>query len=170
MIAHKTKKAIFKIWPKGFKQDVFFSNYFPVIPVDLPTFFSYNYPFVPANKPIRLRLVCVRARNYAYLSAKAIEAFRKVIAPYFRKKSYYNIKFNILVYPYMPLTKKPAEVRIGGGKGAKVRDFICPVKPGQILFTTTSLNPLKAKKLISYASRKLGISVSISFILKKWHY
>lgn len=154
-------RLAFRAWPKGFSQDVFFKNYFSYFPKSLPVYYSY-FHFSNSNNYTRFRLYCVRSRSYGYVSAQSIEAFRKVLAPSFRKRTYYNSKFNIWIYPYLNLTKKPAEVRMGGGKGSKIRKSVSPVKPGQILFTITIFSPSRSIKLLKHASSKLGISVSVS--------
>jgi large subunit ribosomal protein L16 len=159
------RKAIFRVWPKGFKQDIFFKNYFALAPDNLPIFSGYFNNIKNVSRLSRFRAVVVRSNQYGYVSDRSIEAFRKVIAPYFRKKSYTKSAFFIHIYPFVPLTKKPAEVRMGGGKGSKLRGHFSPVKPGQILFSVFMFNPSFSKKLLSYASQKLGLKLSVFIIL-----
>ncbi len=159
------QKAIFRIWPKGFKQDIFFKTYFPFAAESLPIFSTYFNNLKYTGRISRFRAVVVRSRQYGYLSDHAIEAFRKVISPYFRKKTHSKATFLIHIYPFVPLTKKPAEVRIGGGKGSKFRGYFSAIKPGQLLFTIFILNPAFSKKLFLYASKKLGLKVNIFKIL-----
>jgi len=160
-----SRKAIFRVWPKGFKQDFFFKNYFSIAPDTLPIFPNYFNKTKVASHSSRFRAVVVRSSQYGYLSERSIEAFRKVISPYFRKKSYVKTAFFIHVYPFVPLTKKPAEVRMGCGKGSKLRGHFSPIKPGQILFSIFILNPIFSKRLLFYASQKLGLRVSVFTIL-----
>lgn len=164
--SNNQKRATFRIWPKGYKQDFVFKNYFSLTPASLPVFPGYFHQigFTP-KRVSRFRAVVVRSTQYGYLSDKSIEAFRKVIAPYFRKKSYVKSAFFIHVYPFVPLTKKPAEVRMGGGKGSKIRGFFSPVRPGQILFSIFILKPVFSKKLLTYAAQKLALKVDVFFVL-----
>lgn len=163
IISNQQTKITFKVWPKGFRKDLFFKNYFTFSPDSFPIFSSYFYK--PSNSGrFRFRSVAVRSCQYGYISDRSIEAFRKIVTPYFRKKGYHRNAFFIHIYPFMPLTKKPAEVRMGGGKGSKMRGLVSPVRPGQILFSIFSFNPLFSKKLLTYASRKLSVKSSVFYI------
>lgn len=158
------KNRPFKIWKKGSIFNIDFSSFSHYFPSEFGISNSLLFNSLSSKLNLRFRRVVVRSTRYAYLSASSIESFRKVIAPYFRKKSAKTYKFRIKCYPYMPLTKKPAEVRMGGGKGTKVRDFFSPVKPGQVLFDVVLRDPARTKKLIIYASRKLSVPVKVFFI------
>jgi large subunit ribosomal protein L16 len=157
------KRRPFKIWVKNQRRLVDFTLSHKFIPSRLlpSTLLGFN---ASASNSLRFRRVIVKSTSYGYISASAIEAFRKVIAPHFRKKKSKIYKFLIRCYPYMPLTKKPAEVRMGGGKGSKVRGFYSPVRPGQILFEVFVREPQTTKKLFIYAARKLPVPVTIMTI------
>lgn len=157
-------KRPFKIWSKSkiFSPNLSRFNSFlssNSLPSFTEYFFSYNYT------PLRFnRRVLVRASQYAYLSKSTIEAFRKVISPHFRKRKAGISKFYIRCYPFLMLMKKPAEVRMGGGKGSKLRGFVCPVRPGQVLFEITFRPTPWTLRLFRYASKKLNLRVSISYV------
>lgn len=157
------KKRPFKVWVRNKQYQISYKGTGRYVPTLLPplTYFS-NASFY--TYPLRFRRVVVRSAEYGYISENSIEAFRKVIAPFFRKKESKIYKFLIRCYSYIPLTKKPSEVRIGGGKGSKIRGFFSPVRPGQILFEVFVKNPTATKSLFVYASKKLPISVKILFI------
>jgi len=158
------KKRPFKIWPKNKRFTVKLSNssqYFPTKLLSL-TFLAHN-SFYISN--LRFRRVVVKSTSYGYLSMNSIEAFRKVIAPNFRKKKSKIYKFLIRCYPFLPLTKKPAEVRMGGGKGSKIRGFFSPVRPGQVLFEVFCRDPKSTKSIMLYASRKISVSTEVVFYL-----
>lgn len=162
-------KRPFKIWSKSKRLNPNLTRFNQFITSsEAPAFLEYF--FLTNLRPIKLsRRVIVRTTQYAYLSKATIEAFRKVIAPHFRKKAKGFSKFYIRCYPHLPLMKKPAEVRMGGGKGNKLRGFFCPVVPGQILFELT-FKPLPwSIKLLRYASKKLNMRVSISYVLFPTH-
>lgn len=158
--AATVKKRPFKVWTRNKRYTVNFTSALPYVPVLFNAFYNVNFnESFPTS--IRYRRVVVKASQHGYVSANSIEAFRKVLAPYFRKKDARNYKFLIRCYSFLPLTKKPAEVRMGGGKGSKVRRFVSPVRPGQILFEVLVRYPISTKNLLKYASRKLSVPVRI---------
>ena len=122
----------------------------------------YNFKFRNIARPI---FIILRSSSYGYISDRALESFRKVLSPYFRKKNNArsNANFFIRGFAYTPLTKKPSEVRIGGGKGSKLRAWVLPVYPGKTLFEISFMNKDLAYKLFFRARKKLGISTTISF-------
>jgi len=71
--------------------------------------------------------------------------------------------FFIRGFAYTPLTKKPSEVRMGGGKGSKLRSWVLPVYPGKTLFEIFFINKNLALQLFGKARKKLGVSTSIVF-------
>jgi ribosomal protein L16 len=157
------KKRPFKVWVRNKRYSVNFYNGFSYIPVHFNSL--YNISFNESlPRAIRYRRIVVKSLSYSYISSNSIEAFRKVLAPYFRKKDSKNYKFLIRCYSFLPLTKKPAEVRMGGGKGSKVRSYISPVRPGQILFEVLVRDPISTKKILKYASKKLSVTVAITSI------
>ena len=154
------KRRPFKIWSRNKRYAVDFTSSFRYLPSSiLPSnLMEFSNSISPT---LRFRRVVLKSARYGYISANSIEAFRKVLAPYFRKKASKIYKFYIRCYPFLPLTKKPAEVRMGGGKGSKVRGFYSPVRPGQILFEVFVRDPSSTKKIFSYAARKLSVPVTI---------
>lgn len=162
-IISNLKKRPFKIWTRNKRYSVSYKGLVKYVPSTLPTLpnLAHTSYYIPA---LRFRRIVIRSTQYGYLSANAIEAFRKVLAPHFRKKSSKIYKFFIRCYSYLPLTKKPSEVRMGGGKGAKIRGFYSPVRPGQILFEVLVRDPATTTSLLLYASRKLSVSVKVTKI------
>jgi len=159
------QKRPFKIWSKSrsFNPNLTRFNSFVTntsAPVFVDYFFLNSY-----TGPRLIRRTIVRSASYAYLSREAIEAFRKVVSPHFRKRSKGRSRFHIRCYPHLPLMKKPAEVRMGGGKGSKLRTFVCPVRPGQILFEISFRAGPWAKHILRRASRKLNFPVTVSYVL-----
>lgn len=157
------KRRPFKIWTRNKRFSISYKGLFKYAPTALHTLstLSHSSYYIPG---LRFRRLVVRSTQYGYLSSSSIEAFRKVLAPHFRKKSSKIYKFFIRCYSYLPLTKKPSEVRMGGGKGSKIRGFYSPVRPGQILFEVLVRNPSTTASLLRYASRKLSVSVKITRI------
>ena len=62
----------------------------------------------------------------------------------------------IRIFPDVPVSKKPAEVRMGKGKGA-VEYFVCRVKPGTIMFELEGMTEQEAKTALAKAAAKLPI-------------
>jgi large subunit ribosomal protein L16 len=97
----------------------------------------------------------LKAIETGYLNFKQIEAARKAIIKQIKKIS----KVYIKIIPNLGITKKPAETRMGKGKG-NIVDWVCIIKPGKILFEIKSSNLLtekKAKEVLMLGSAKLPI-------------
>ena len=90
-----------------------------------------------------------------WLSAKQIEAARKTISAFTKKGG----KLWIRVFPSKPITKKPAEVRMGGGK-APVDHFAAVVRPGAIIFEVSGLSRAVAAEAFRIASSKLSFKTT----------
>jgi large subunit ribosomal protein L16 len=88
----------------------------------------------------------------SWITARQIEAARRAIVHYLRR----GAKVWIRVFPDKPVTKKPAETRMGGGKGSPDH-WVAVVKPGRILFEIGGVKEELAKEAMSLASHKLPI-------------
>jgi len=95
----------------------------------------------------------LQALESAWLTGEQIEAARRAITRYIRRGG----KVWIRVFPDKPVTKKPAETRMGSGKGAPDH-WVAVVKPGRILFELAGVGEKTAKEAIRLASHKLPIS------------
>jgi large subunit ribosomal protein L16 len=87
-----------------------------------------------------------------WITSQQIEACRVAINRYFNRKG----KVWICVFPDKPVTKKPAETRMGKGKGAPDH-WVAPVKPGRILFEVGNVSREAAQTALRLAAAKLGI-------------
>lgn len=87
-----------------------------------------------------------------WITSRQIEAARRVLTRYLRKGG----KMWIRIFPDKPITKKGAEMPMGGGKGA-VDHYVAPVKAGTIIFEVTGLDEEMAKKALNSASYKLPV-------------
>ena len=96
----------------------------------------------------------VMALEPAWLTAQQIEAARVVLSRGMGTVGKYFIR----VYPQKPITKKPAETRMGGGKG-NVEIWAAVIKPGTILFEVAGVPESVAKELFRKQSGKLPIKV-----------
>ena len=88
----------------------------------------------------------------AWITARQIEASRVAIAHSMKKGG----KMWIRLFPDKPVTKKPAETRMGKGKGAP-EYWVCVVKPGRIIFELEGMTEQDARHLLRLASHKLPI-------------
>ena len=92
-------------------------------------------------------------KNQFNISASQIEAVRKVIVRRTRRIGQIWIR----TFPYKPISEKPTKTRMGKGKGS-VQYWVCPVKPGQILFEISGGIPQEiAKEILETSSQKLPI-------------
>jgi len=94
----------------------------------------------------------LKSLGRAWVSSRQIEAARKAITHHTKRGG----KLWIRVFPDKPVTKKPNEVRMGGGKGG-VDHYVAVVKPGRILFEISSVPEELAKEAMARAARKLPI-------------
>lgn len=92
------------------------------------------------------------AMESAWLTARQIEAARRAITHHLKRGG----KTWIRVFPDKPATKKPAETRMGGGKGLPDH-WVAVVKPGRILFEIAETDAVLAKEALKLASDKLPI-------------
>ncbi|MGE4551542.1 MAG: 50S ribosomal protein L16 [Desulfovibrionaceae bacterium] len=92
----------------------------------------------------------------ARLSAQQIEAARVAIMRHIKRGG----KVWIRVFPDYPVTKKPAEVRMGSGKGAP-EGWAAPVKPGRVLYEVKGVSLELAKEALKRAAYKLPVKTAI---------
>jgi large subunit ribosomal protein L16 len=102
----------------------------------------------------------LQAQEAFWVTARQIEAARRVIVRYLRRGG----KMWIRIYPDKPVTKKPAETRMGSGKGA-VDHWVAVVKPGRMIFEISGIKEDMARKAMQLASHKLPLDTK--FIIKE---
>ncbi|MBI4304042.1 MAG: 50S ribosomal protein L16 [Chloroflexi bacterium] len=96
----------------------------------------------------------LQALECAWVTARQIEAARRAITRHVRRGGDVWIR----IFPDKPVTKKPAETRMGSGKGAPDH-WVAVVKPGRILFEMAGVDEATAKEAMRLASHKLPIDV-----------
>ncbi len=94
----------------------------------------------------------LQALEPGWLTSRQVEAARVALTRYIKRGG----KVWINVFPHKSVTKKPAETRMGGGKGAP-ENWVVVVKPGKILFEISGVSMEIAKEAIRLASNKLSI-------------
>jgi large subunit ribosomal protein L16 len=90
----------------------------------------------------------------AWITARQIEAARRAMTRYVKRGG----KIWIRVFPDKPVTKKPAEVRMGSGKGAPDH-WVAVVKPGRILFEMSGVPANEAAEAMRLAGMKLPVNM-----------
>lgn len=97
----------------------------------------------------------LRAEESAWVTARQIEATRRVLVRHLHRGG----KLWIRVFPDKAVTRKPAETRMGGGKGAPDH-WVSVVKRGRILFELAGVTEDAASEAAHFASYKLPIAIS----------
>ncbi|GIU75144.1 MAG: 50S ribosomal protein L16 [Bryobacteraceae bacterium] len=94
----------------------------------------------------------LKALGPAWVSGRQIEAARIAMTRFVKRGG----KIWIRVFPDKPITKKPAETRMGKGKGAP-EDWVCVVRPGKILFEMEGVPQETAAEAMRLAAMKLPV-------------
>jgi large subunit ribosomal protein L16 len=94
----------------------------------------------------------LQALEPGWVTARQIEAARRTLVRYMKRRG----KVWIRIFPDKPVTKKPAETRMGKGKGA-VDHWVAVVKPGRIMFEVSGLPEDAAREAMRLAQHKFSI-------------
>lgn len=94
----------------------------------------------------------LKALEPGWVTSRQIEAARVSISRAMSRTG----KLWIRIFPDKPVTKKPAETRMGKGKGA-LEEWVAVVKPGRVMFELSGVTPEIAKEALRRASHKLPI-------------
>jgi large subunit ribosomal protein L16 len=100
--------------------------------------------------------VGLQALEPAWITSRQIEASRRAIVRYLRRRG----KVYIRVFPDKPVTAKPAETRMGKGKGA-VDHWVAVVKPGRVMIEIAGVDLDVAAEALRLASYKLPIKCKV---------
>lgn len=94
----------------------------------------------------------LQALEPAWITQRQIEAARRAIVRYIKRRG----RVWIRIFPDKPVTAKPAETRMGKGKGA-VDHWVCVVKPGRVLFEMAGIDEDTARQALRLAGFKMPI-------------
>jgi large subunit ribosomal protein L16 len=94
----------------------------------------------------------LQAAEPCWMTSRQLEAARRAIVRYVRRGG----KLWIRVFPDKPVTAKPAETRMGSGKGA-VDHWVAVIKPGRVLFEIAGVSEDQAREAMRLAAHKLPI-------------
>ncbi len=95
----------------------------------------------------------LQALESCWMTANQIESARRAMTRSIRRQG----KIWIRIFPDKPFTKKPAETRMGSGKGAP-EGWVCVIKPGRMLFEMAGVSEEVAKEAMRLAAHKLPIN------------
>ena len=102
----------------------------------------------------------IKALERSWITGRQIEAARPAITRYMKREGQIWIR----IFPDKPITKKPAEVRMGKGKG-NPEGFVAPITPGRILFEAEGVPMEIAKEALRLGAQKLPITTK--FIVRR---
>jgi len=102
----------------------------------------------------------IKALEETWITGRQIEAARQAVTRYMKREGQIWIR----IFPDKPITKKPAEVRMGKGKGAPEL-FVARVSPGRILFEAEGVPMNVAKEAMRLAAQKLPIKMK--FVVRR---
>lgn len=98
----------------------------------------------------------LKAESSAWVNSRQIESARRTLSNFIKRGG----KIWIRIFPDKPVTKRPPEVTMGGGKGA-VDHYVFPVKPGRVLFEMDGVSAEVAKEALRLAGHKLPVRTRI---------
>jgi large subunit ribosomal protein L16 len=100
--------------------------------------------------------VGLMATDAAWIDSRQIEAARRAITHYIKRGG----KVWIRIFPDKPITQKPAETRMGSGKGS-VEYYVAVVKPGRVLFEIAGVRADIATEALQRAAQKLPVKCKV---------
>ena len=102
----------------------------------------------------------IKALEECWMTARQIEAARIAVTRHMKRQGQVWIR----IFPDTPITNKPAEVRMGKGKGA-LDHWVAKIKPGRILFEIEGVKEDEAREALRLAAQKLP--VTCKFVMRK---
>jgi large subunit ribosomal protein L16 len=102
----------------------------------------------------------IKSLESKWLTGRQIEAARIAVTRYMQRQGQIWIR----VFPDKPITKKPAEVRMGKGKGAP-EGFVAPITPGRMIFEVEGVSYEIAKEALRLAAQKLPVTTK--FVVRR---
>lgn len=102
----------------------------------------------------------IKSMEPAWITSRQIEAARIAVTRYMKREGQVWIR----IFPDKPVTKKPAEVRMGKGKGAP-EYWVAVVRPGRVLFEAEGVSIEIAKEALRLAAQKLPVQTK--FIVRR---
>lgn len=104
----------------------------------------------------------IKTMDEGFITSRQIEAARIAVTRYMKREG----KVWIRIFPAKPMTSKPAEVRMGKGKGAPSH-WVAPVRPGRMMFECDGVPEEVAREAMRLAAQKLPVRTK--FVIKRGH-
>ncbi|MBI4948109.1 50S ribosomal protein L16 [Candidatus Berkelbacteria bacterium] len=104
----------------------------------------------------------IKAMDRGWLTSRQIESARRAMTRYIKRGG----KIWIRVFPHKPVTAKPLEVGMGGGKGG-LDHFVAVIKPGTIIFEMSGVDETTAREAMRLATNKLPVKMKFVKVEKK---
>ncbi len=98
----------------------------------------------------------IKALSRGWITSRQIEAARRTISNYIKREG----RVWIRIFPDKPMTARPPEVTMGGGKG-NVDYYVCPILPGRVLFEMDGVPEAVAREALRRAGFKLPVRTTI---------
>ena len=98
----------------------------------------------------------LQAQECGWITSRQIEASRRAMTRYVRRGG----KIWIRIFPDKPISKKPAETRMGKGKG-NPEEWVCVVRPGRMLYEMEGVSVAVAREAFRLAQHKLSVPTRI---------
>jgi large subunit ribosomal protein L16 len=98
----------------------------------------------------------LKALSCGWITARQIEASRRALTRHTARGG----RVWIRIFPHKPVSKKPIETRMGGGKGA-IEEYVAVIKPGRVLFEIGGIPRKLAKEAMVLAAAKLPIRTHV---------
>jgi large subunit ribosomal protein L16 len=98
----------------------------------------------------------IKALDQAWLTGRQIEAARQAVTRHMKREGQLWIR----IFPDKPITKKPAEVRMGKGKGAP-EGFVAPITPGRIIMEVEGVSSVTALEALKLGAAKFPFQTRI---------
>ncbi|HYW96283.1 MAG TPA: 50S ribosomal protein L16 [Bacteroidales bacterium] len=102
----------------------------------------------------------IKSLEEAWITGRQIEAARQAVTRYMKREGQIWIR----IFPDKPITKKPAEVRMGKGKGAP-EGFVAPITPGRIIMEAEGVPFAIAREALRLGSQKLPVTTK--FVVRR---
>lgn len=116
--------------------------------------------FAKRGSEIAFGSFALKSLEECWMTGRQIEAARQAMTRYMKREGQIWIR----IFPDKPVTKKPAEVRMGKGKGAPEL-FVARISPGRILFEAEGVPLAIAKEALRLAAQKLPVTTS--FVVRR---
>ena len=113
-----------------------------------------------AGNEISFGEYALQTKECGWITARQIEASRRAITSSVKRRG----KVWVRIFPDKPVTKKPAEVKMGSGKG-DIEEYVAVVRPGRILFELGGISRKDAQEAFRLATHKLPVQTR--FITKE---